>query len=94
MTRVEPDGILRVTGQYGQSQVDPDESRIRKFQIELLKQSITMGRVQQASTQAVEWPEHEHDFFAIPFSPASEVQGALSISFRNRAKAMEIRCLA
>jgi DNA-binding NarL/FixJ family response regulator len=49
-----------------------------------------MGRVQQASIALGSEVDVELDFLAIPFTPASEVQGALGLSFRNRARAVEV----
>lgn len=90
MARVEPDGILRFTGQYGQALGEADAADNSDSQMTLLKQSITMGRVQQASIAIGSLVEGELDFLAIPFTPASEVQGALGLSFRHRARASEV----
>lgn len=90
MARVEPDGILRFTGHYGESQTFAEATRGSDAQTALLKQSITMGRVQQASLTSFADPQDEVDFLAIPFTPASEVQGALGLSFRHRARASEV----
>ena len=90
MARVEADGILRFTGQYGQTQADADGGANHEAQIALLKQSITMGRVQQASVDLGLSVDAELDFLAIPFTPTSEVQGALGLAFRHRARASEV----
>jgi DNA-binding NarL/FixJ family response regulator len=90
MARVEPDGKLRATGQYGQARPAIAGSFASEGQEELLKLSITMGRVQQASVNQDLHLEDDLDFIAIPFTPASEVQGALGLSFRHRARAMEV----
>jgi DNA-binding CsgD family transcriptional regulator len=90
MARVEPDGILRATGQYGQSQAEADGDSNLESQAALLKQSITMSRVQQASVDVGLNPDTALDFMAIPFTPTSEVQGALGLSFRHRARAAEV----
>ena len=90
MARVDPDGILRFTGQYGQAAEEADAAFGPESQTTLLKQSITMGRVQQASIALGSEVDVELDFLAIPFTPASEVQGALGLSFRNRARAAEV----
>lgn len=89
MARVEPDGKLRANGQYGQARPALNGSFSSPSQEELLKLSITMGRVQQASQRGAELAD-ELDFLAIPFTPASEVQGALGLSFRHRARAHEV----
>jgi DNA-binding CsgD family transcriptional regulator len=90
MARVDPDGILRVTGQYGQSQHNHESALDREPETALLKQSITMGRVQQASIDCALASDDNLDFLAIPFTPASEVQGALGLTFRHRARASEV----
>ena len=90
MVRVEPDGILRVTGTYGHSQTTIEGTVVPDSQTELLKRSITMGRVQQAGLVEGFEPEDGIDFLAIPFTPTSEVQGAFGISFRHRARAAEV----
>jgi DNA-binding CsgD family transcriptional regulator len=77
-------------GEYGQSESGSDDSLSLDFQTELLKRSITMGRVQQASRDAELGSESHLDFIAVPFTPASEVQGALGLSFRHRARASEV----
>lgn len=90
MARVDPDGILRVTGNYGQVEPIVESAFDSENQVALLKQSITMGRVQQASLEQNLDPEDGEEFLAIPFTPASEVQGAFGISFRNRARVDEV----
>ena len=90
MARVEPDGVFRLTGHYGQSQSTSDGNLNSEAQTALLKQSITMGRVQQASIDMGLQGEEPLDFLAIPFTPASEVQGALGLTFRHRARASEV----
>jgi DNA-binding NarL/FixJ family response regulator len=90
MARVDPDGILRVTGQYGQSQHNHESALDSEPETALLKQSITMGRVQQASIDRALASDDNLDFLAIPFTPASEVQGALGLTFRHRARASEV----
>jgi DNA-binding CsgD family transcriptional regulator len=89
IARVEPDGKLRATGQYGQTRPAFDGAFSSQRQEEMLKLSITMGRVQQAS-QAGQAIDADLDFLAIPFAPSSEVQGALGLSFRHRARANEV----
>lgn len=90
MARVEPDGILRFTGQYGHTQSAAQASLNPDSETVLLKRSITMGRVQQASVDLGLKPKEDIDFLAIPFTPTSEVQGALGLSFRHRARASEV----
>jgi DNA-binding CsgD family transcriptional regulator len=89
MARVEPDGKLRATGQYGQARPALEGSFSSPSQEKFLKLAITMGRVQQASQDVLEL-EDELDFLAVPFTSASEVQGALGLSFRHRARAQEV----
>jgi DNA-binding CsgD family transcriptional regulator len=90
MARVEPDGILRFTGQYGQGAEEADATLGSDSQTTLLKQSITMGRVQQASVVLGAVVFDDFDFLAIPFTPTGEVQGAFGLAFRNRARAAEV----
>ena len=90
MARVDPDGVLRIAGQYGQAPADTEVGLEPESQTALIKQSITLGRVQQASVDLGLSPETELDFMAIPFMPTSEVQGAFGLSFRHRARATEV----
>lgn len=90
MARVDPDGILRVAGQYGQTQTEAGSGLEPEAQNTLIKQSITLGRVQQASLDLGLGPNAQLDFMAIPFTPTSEVQGAFGLSFRHRARASEV----
>ena len=90
MARVDPDGILRVAGQYGQTHSEADSALEPEAQNTLIKQSITLGRVQQASLDFGLGPNEQLDFMSIPFTPTSEVQGAFGLSFRHRVRASEV----
>ncbi|MFS6706508.1 hypothetical protein WHK35_14435, partial [Staphylococcus aureus] len=65
MARVDPDGVLRIAGQYGQAPADAEFGLEPESQTTLIKQSITLGRVKQASVDLSLSPETELDFMAI-----------------------------
>ena len=94
ITRVESDGKLHATGQYGQPRPDFNGEFGSSQQFKLLKQAITLSSPQQetlvASPAQGVASEAPVEFLALPFASSSEVQGALGLTFRFKAKALEI----
>jgi DNA-binding CsgD family transcriptional regulator len=94
ITRVEPDGKLHAAGQYGQPRPDFTGAYGSSQQFRLLKQAITLSNPQHGSLSAAPSPENgpqpTFEFMAIPFSSGSEVQGALGLTYRYKAKGLEV----